>query len=94
VLALQNTVIGGDFRILKPLASGGMGSVYVAQQLSTGQHRALKLMHPTLVANPRSRDRFEQEARVGGQVPSEHVVQVIGAGVDPALGVPGSRWSF
>jgi len=88
MLQLEGTVIGGDFRVLRPLASGGMGGVYVAEQLSTGQQRALKIMHATLVANPRMRERFAQEARVGAQVQSQHVVQVIGAGVDPQHGVP------
>jgi serine/threonine protein kinase len=88
MLALENAVIGGDFRVVRPLAAGGMGGVYLAEQISTGQQRALKLMHPTLVANQRMRERFEQEARIGGRVPSEHVVQVIGAGVDANLGVP------
>jgi len=42
-------VFAGDFRIERPLARGGMGAVYVAEQLSTGRRRALKLM-PTLAA--------------------------------------------
>lgn len=82
------TVVGGDFRILNRLAHGGMGAVYVAEQLSTGQRRALKVMHPALVAAPGARERFVQEARVGAHIPSEHVVQVIAAGVDEQLGVP------
>ncbi len=82
------TLIGGDFRIQRALSSGGMGSVYVAEQLSTGKLRALKLMHPQLVTDPKSRLRFIDEARVGARIPSEHVVEVVGAGVDDATGVP------
>ncbi|MCA9598997.1 MAG: protein kinase [Myxococcales bacterium] len=82
------TVVGGEFRVVRPLSAGGMGAVYVAEQLSTGQLRALKVMHPTLVQEPRLRDRFVQEARVGSHIASEHVVQVIAAGVDPTLGIP------
>ncbi|HMR77358.1 MAG TPA: serine/threonine-protein kinase, partial [Polyangiaceae bacterium] len=88
VMELTGAVLGGDFRIERPLAEGGMGGVYVAQQLSTGLPRALKVMHPTLVADPSMRERFAQEARIGGRVASEHVVQVIAAGVDTSLGVP------
>lgn len=65
-----------------------MGAVYIAEQASTGQVRALKLMHPQLVADPRQRERFEQEARVGARITSDHVVQVIGAGIDRDSGVP------
>ncbi|WP_155798013.1 serine/threonine-protein kinase, partial [Sorangium cellulosum] len=78
----------GEFRIVRPLSAGGMGAVYVAEQASTGQLRALKLMHPQLCADTRLRERFEQEARVGALVESDHIVQVIGAGVDQASGVP------
>ncbi|WP_437303545.1 serine/threonine protein kinase [Sorangium sp. So ce388] len=78
----------GEFRIVRPLSAGGMGAVYVAEQASTGKLRALKLMHPQLCADTRLRERFEQEARVGALVESDHVVQVIGAGIDAASGVP------
>lgn len=85
---LVGRLIGRDYRLERELARGGMGGVWLAEQLSTGQKRALKVMHPTLVAEPRMRERFEQEARVGGRVPSEHVVEVIAAGVDAELGIP------
>ncbi|WP_437522815.1 protein kinase [Sorangium sp. So ce726] len=78
----------GEFRIVRPLSAGGMGAVYIAEQASTGKLRALKLMHPQLCADARLRERFEQEARVGALVESDHVVQVIGAGVDTASGAP------
>ena len=81
-------IVGGDFRVERELARGGMGGVWLVEQISTGQKRALKVMHPTLVAEPRMRERFEQEARIGGRVPSEHVVEVIAAGVDAQLGIP------
>ncbi|MCC7538447.1 MAG: serine/threonine protein kinase, partial [Deltaproteobacteria bacterium] len=82
------TVMGGDYTILGPLAQGGMGSVYVAEQISTGRRRALKLMHPELARDVRSVERFAQEARVGARIGSEHVVEVVGAGIDPAHGLP------
>lgn len=65
-----------------------MGAVFVAEQLSTRAERALKLMHPQLVRDPALRARFEQEAKVAAQIPSDHVVQVIGAGVDGETGMP------
>lgn len=87
-MQLAGAVIGGDFRLERELARGGMGGVWLAEQISTGQKRALKIMHPTLIAQVRMRERFEQEARVGARIPSEHVVEVIAAGVDSALGIP------
>ncbi|MCB9592247.1 MAG: protein kinase [Sandaracinaceae bacterium] len=81
-------VIGGDFRIVKALNEGGMGAVYVVDQLSTGRRRALKVMHPQLVPDEKSRRRFTEEAAVGAKIPSEHVVEVIAAGVDGPTGIP------
>lgn len=82
------TVVGGDFLIESLLARGGMGAVYVAMQLSTHKRRALKLMLDLSLDDPDLRRRFEQEAKVAALVESEHVVGVVGAGVDPALGFP------
>ena len=47
----------GDFEIVRSLRSGGMGTVYVALQKSTGKQRALKLMLPGLVADAELRRR-------------------------------------
>jgi serine/threonine protein kinase len=83
-----STIFAGDFRVLGLLGQGGMGSVYVVEQLSTGKQRALKLMLPQLVADAGLRKRFEQEAHVGALIESEHVVEVVGAGVDSETHVP------
>jgi serine/threonine protein kinase len=82
------SLFAGDYRIVRPLSEGGMGAVYVVDQLSTGNQRALKLMHRELVQSPDLRRRFEQEARVGARIESEHVVQVLAAGVDASSGMP------
>ena len=81
-------VFARDYTVVRPLSEGGMGAVYVVQQTSTGMQRALKLMHPELVRDLKLRQRFEQEARVGARIESEHVVQVLGAGVDEPSGMP------
>jgi TPR repeat protein/tRNA A-37 threonylcarbamoyl transferase component Bud32 len=82
------TLFAEDYRIIAPLARGGMGVVYVAEQLSTGKRRAIKLMLPELVESPELRARFQREATIGARIESEHVVEVIGAGVDAATGAP------
>jgi eukaryotic-like serine/threonine-protein kinase len=81
-------LFAGDYRVVKPLSSGGMGAVYIAEQLSTGKQRALKLMHPQLIADPDLRRRFEQEAHIGARIESAHVVEVQAAGVDATSGIP------
>ncbi len=82
------TIFANDFRVVRPLSEGGMGAVFVVEQLSTGAQRALKLMRHEIVADAGLRDRFLQEARVGARIASDHVVQVIAAGIDPRGDVP------
>jgi len=81
-------VFAGDFVVERRLAEGGMGAVYVVEQRSTGHRRALKVMHPDIVADARNRERFTQEARVGSLIRSPYVVEVAAAGVDDATGTP------
>lgn len=76
------TLIAQDFKVLHPLSEGGMGAVYVVLQLSTERQRALKVMHPQLLADESLKRRFRQEAQISGKIESRHVVQVISAGVE------------
>lgn len=77
----EGAVFASDYRVLRPLSSGGMGSVFVVEQVSTGAQ-------PALASSPRLRERFEQEARVSSRIQSDHVVSVLSAGVDAATNQP------
>jgi len=81
-------VLARDYRVVRPLAQGGMGKVYLVEQLSTGKQRALKVMHPEFASDEASRARFAQEARAGARIKSEHVVEVVAAGVDDQTHLP------
>ena len=82
------TVLGGEFEIAGLIGEGGMGSVYEARQKSTGAVRAVKVMRAEIAKGEEFRRRFEQEARVSARIASEHVVEVIAAGVDEPTGMP------
>jgi serine/threonine protein kinase len=75
-------VYGGDFRVISPLCAGGMGKVFLAEQLSTGKRRAVKLMASELVSDAKMREHFVLEAHAASIVDSEHVVEVMAAGVE------------
>lgn len=62
--------------------------MYLAEQLSTAQPRALKIMHARLVDDAKQRARFVREAQIAARVESEHVVEVVAAGVTEGAGVP------
>lgn len=82
------TLFAGDYRVVRPIASGGMGSIYLVEQLSTAKPRALKVMHPQYARDERLRARFEKEARVAALIDSDHVIEVLAAGVDAKTGIP------
>ncbi len=82
------TVVGNDYMVVRPLSRGSMGALYVAEQLSTASHRALKVLRREYVRDPTLYKRFEREAQVAARIPSEHVAQTIAAGVDAKLDVP------
>jgi serine/threonine-protein kinase len=84
----HGSIFAGRYVVDKLLGAGGMGSVFAAQHTSTGRKVAIKLMLPTLVAEPGMRERFAQEARVSSLIQSKHVVEVLDAGVDVATGSP------
>jgi formylglycine-generating enzyme required for sulfatase activity/serine/threonine protein kinase len=84
----EGTLVGRDFRVVKPLASGAMGAVHIVEQLSTGKRRAMKVMSAELAQNERARERFVLEARVGAQIDSDHVVEVVTAGIDETTEMP------
>ncbi len=78
------TTIAGDFRVQKVLHQGALGDVYAAEQISTGKRRALKLLPASVLEGDDARARFLEAAKVGAAIDSEHVVEVIAAGVDEA----------
>lgn len=82
------TVVGGDFMVVRPLKKGSMGSVYVAEQLSTSGHRALKLLRREYVADQTLLKRFEREAQMAARIKSDHVAHIIAAGIDERLSAP------
>jgi len=75
-------VVAERYQVIKPLARGGFGAVYVAEQLATERRVALKVLWPHVLENKRAREQFTLEARVASRIKSENVVQVLDAGVD------------
>lgn len=66
----------GDFQVLRKLGQGGMGQVYLAEQLSLKRKVALKILRPDLAANPTALKRFKQEAEAVARLTHANIVQV------------------
>jgi eukaryotic-like serine/threonine-protein kinase len=86
--ARYGTVVGRDFMVQRLLRKGAMGAVYIAEQLSTSQLRAIKLLRREYVADDTLFKRFEREAQMAARIQSEHVTQIISSGVDEKLKAP------
>ena len=64
------------YRVLRPLGRGGMATVYLAIQESVDREVALKVMSPTLLADPTYGERFLREARIAAKLHHPHVVGI------------------
>lgn len=70
----------GPFELEKKLGVGGMGIVYLATYLKTGQKVALKVLTPSLSAQPNLVKRFEREINILKKLKHPHIVQYYGGG--------------
>src|SRR5437588_13019510 len=66
----------GDFRVIRTLGQGGMGTVYLAEQQSLKRKVALKFLRPEMAANPTALSRFRREAESVARVTHANIVQV------------------
>ncbi|HEX6834499.1 MAG TPA: serine/threonine-protein kinase, partial [Rudaea sp.] len=64
------------YRILRQLGRGGMATVYLAMQESVQREVALKVMSPSLLADPDFSERFLREARIAAKLHHRHVVGI------------------
>jgi hypothetical protein len=72
------------FQWVRPLASGGFGSVHLCLQRGLDRQVVVKLLHGEALADPEQVGRFLAEARITAAIEHPHVVRVIdhGAGGD------------
>jgi serine/threonine-protein kinase len=83
------TVIDGKYRINKLLGAGAMGQVYEAEHTATGRRVAVKVISsPDLIRDQTVIGRFQREARAAGGIDTQHITQVLDAGVDKESELP------
>jgi serine/threonine protein kinase len=70
-------ILGGKYRLLGLLGSGGMGTVREALQLDLSRNVAIKLLHDRYATDPVVVGRFRQEAQAAAAIGHPNIVQVI-----------------
>jgi serine/threonine-protein kinase len=74
-LALQEALVG-RYSIERELGRGGMGVVYLAQDVALDRPVALKLLPAALAARPTLRERFLREARTAAKLSHPNIVPI------------------
>ena len=81
----------GSYRLIEKLGEGGMGTVFLAEDINLKRRVALKVMKPHVAAEQISRERFLREARAAAALDHDNIVAIHGIGEDngiPYLAMP------
>ncbi|MCC7397629.1 MAG: serine/threonine protein kinase [Planctomycetes bacterium] len=70
----------GEFRVLRRLATGGMGVVYLAEHLTLQRQVALKAVRPELLQSPTARHRFQREVEAVARLHHPGIVPIVAVG--------------
>ena len=71
------TLLGGTYRIVRRIGSGGMGEVYEATHERLAHRYAVKFLHPGVRDHPEALPRFMREAQVTSLLRHPAIVSVV-----------------
>ncbi|MBR4673169.1 MAG: protein kinase [Victivallales bacterium] len=74
----------GDFVVLREIGTGGMGTVFLAHQISLDRDVALKILLPAFESDKHFLQDFINEARMAAQIRHPNVVEAYAVGKDDA----------
>jgi predicted Ser/Thr protein kinase len=83
----EGEVIGGRYRVLRLLGAGGMGTVFLAQDLHLPRHVALKVLSRRFQKDTAMLERLRREAHSIAQLSHPNIVQIYDAERD-------NRWGY
>jgi len=72
-----NSLLGGTYRILRRIGSGGMGEVYEATHERLAHRYAVKFLHPGVRDHPEALPRFMREAQITSRLRHPGIVSVV-----------------
>jgi tetratricopeptide (TPR) repeat protein/tRNA A-37 threonylcarbamoyl transferase component Bud32 len=82
---LLGRLVAGKFRVQQLLASGGMGRIYLAEQVNLGKAVALKVLRTNIAADADLARRFRREAKSASLLSHPNILQVLDFGDDDGL---------
>src|SRR5262249_2069397 len=69
----------GGYRLIERIGTGGMGVVYVAEEIASGRKVAVKLISPEFATSAEAVERFRQEGRLASMIAHPRCVFVVAA---------------
>src|SRR5690349_9387660 len=72
----------GPYRLIREIASGGMGSVWMAERVDGALHRQVALKLPRLAWGAGLAERMARERDIGALLEHPHIARLYDAGVD------------
>jgi len=80
LMPLVGRVLDGKFRFLKQLGEGGMGAVWMCENILVRKTVAIKLMHVQFSRDEGVLARFRNEATAAGRIGSKHICDILDLG--------------
>jgi eukaryotic-like serine/threonine-protein kinase len=77
---IEMGTIVGNYRVVEPLATGGMGEVFRGEHVHLGRPVAIKFLHQRLIGNAEAMARFTAEARAVSRIRHPGVVALFDFG--------------
>lgn len=74
---LSGVTLGGKYRILRKIGSGGIGVVYAAEHISLGSHVAVKVLRGAAAIDASEIARLRREAQVQVSIEHPNVIRVL-----------------
>src|SRR5260370_31112390 len=68
--------LGDDYELLEEIGTGGFGRVYRARDLALERDVAIKVLHPSLTADPGVLERFRREAQLAARLRHPNIVSI------------------
>jgi len=71
----RGDMIAGKYEVTELLGTGLLGATYLVRNTSTNKYVALKFLRPSLVRNPKDRQRFVDAFEAARQIKNERIIR-------------------